>query len=208
MVHSRLTVMLMLAAMLAGCYPATRITGSWKNPAASRSYHTLFIAALSGNTVARSTIEKEMAAALQKRSMTAIKSMDEFPPVFAEDSISRAELMERVRETNADAILTVAIQKKETETRYVSGGYTPLARWDYYGTFWGYYSYWGAFGYRPGYYQEQDVYYLETNLYDTGNGQLLWSAQSKTIAFDGLPGLAREFSATVVDKMREDGVLR
>jgi hypothetical protein len=82
-----------------------------------------------------------------------------------------------------------------------------MSRWDYYGNFGGYYSYWWPYAYGPGYYQEQDVYFLETNLYDADSELLIWSAQSRTYASGGLPEIAREFAQKVIDRMKHDGVL-
>jgi hypothetical protein len=192
----------------AGCSPNTKITGSWKNPGLNRNYHTIFVSALTANTVVRSTIEQELAKALNARGMASIQSIDVFPPGFAKDSVDRGFVMKTIKQKNADAILTISMQKKETESRYVSGSYAPMSRYDYYGSFGGYYNYWYPSAYSPGYYQQQDVYYLETNLYDSSTELLVWSAQSRTYDYDKLNGLAREYAYIVVDKLRKDGVLK
>lgn len=149
-----------------------------------------------------------MSEALQKNGLQVTKSMDAFPPGLQKDSVTREALLQEVQGRKIEAILTISLQKKETESRYVSGAYAPMTRWDYYNNFWGYYNYWWPYAYSPGYYESQDIYYLETNLYDAGTEALLWSAQSRTYSYDGLAAISREFAITVCDRMRAEGVLK
>lgn len=202
---------ILLFAFLSACAPTTYITGTWKNPKSDgRDYRNIFIATLTGNTVARSTTENDMEKALQKYGVNTTKSLSEFPPSFAADSIPREDLMKKVKARSADAILTISLLKKSTESRYVRGGYDymPMARFGYYGTFWGYYNYWHPYAYSPGYYSDEDVYYLETNLYDVATEALLWSAQSKTYTYSGLSSVSKEFATRIAEKMKSDGILK
>ena len=195
------------ALFLSGCYPTTKITGSWKIPEISRTYHNVFVAALTGNTIAKSTIENELSTALNNKGIKTMKSMEEIPPTYGNDSISRSQLLERVQQSGSDAILTISLLKKETESRYVSGNYAPVSRWDYYNSFGGYYNHWYPYAYSPGYYQKDNVYYLETNLYDTKKEVLLWSAQSRTYSYESLQALSKEYAAVVVDQMIREKVI-
>jgi hypothetical protein len=193
--------------LLVGCSPSTKITGTWKNPEQPiRNYHAIFVAALTGNTIAKSTLEKEVEGALMKRGIVVTKSMDEFPPNFEHDSLPRAELMKRVKVKGSEAILTLSIHKRETESRYLGGPYTPMM-WGYYGNFWGYYNYWYPYSYSPGYYSREYIYYLEANLYNSITEELVWSAQSKTYSYDGLAPFAKEFASLMVSQMKKDGII-
>jgi hypothetical protein len=194
--------------LLAACYPTTKITGSWKNPEReAKTYKSIFVAALTGNTIAQNTLENDMEKALTGHVETVAKSISEFQPKFEKDSISREEMMQRVKKKGSEVILTISILKRETESRYMSGGYSPM-RWGYYGSFGGYYNYWYPYAYSPGYYVNDAVYYLETNIYDAQSEILLWSAQSKTWSYDNLPDFSKEFSKIMVDQMLKDGLIK
>lgn len=196
-------------AFLASCYSSSRITGSWKSPKqGEKVYKTLFVAALTGNTVAKSTIEKDLDQMLGKYGISVVKSIDEFPPTFSKDSVSKETLMQRVHQKKSDAILTVSLLKKETESRYTTGTYAPAGRWGYYGTFGGYYNYWYPYAYSDTYYTRDEVYYLETNLYDSSTEELIWSAQSQTYSYDGLATHSKEFSVMIGEQMKKDGILK
>jgi hypothetical protein len=194
---------------LVSCYSSSKITGSWKSPKqGDKTYKTVFVAALTGNTVAKSTIEKDLEQMLNKYGVSTVKSIDEFPPTYSKDSVSKEALIERVRKKGSDAILTVSLLRKETESRYTSGTYAPMGRWGYYGSFGGYYNYWYPYAYSDTYYTKDEVYYLETNLYDSSTEELIWSAQSQTYSYDGLATHSKEFSNIIGEQMKKDGILK
>ncbi|HEY0031127.1 MAG TPA: hypothetical protein VGC65_10245 [Bacteroidia bacterium] len=191
------------------CTPTTYVTGSWKSPLPpSKQYSNILVAAFTKNTIAKATLEADMAKALATGGVTVLKSIDEFPPDIKNSDSSKITIMDKVKNRNVDAILTVSIISKETESRYVPSPspYSPLS-YGYYNNFWGYYSHWYPRFYDPVYYSTEKIYYLETNLYDVITEKLMWSAQSKTYIPDDLPAFSKEFSKIIADKMRTDGVL-
>jgi hypothetical protein len=196
-----------------GCKPSTEITGSWKNENLSVStadLNTIMVTALTSRVNARQTVENEIASALEAKGYKVVKSLDVLPPTFTNsEKPDRQELFSKIRETDADAILTVALVNKETETRYVPGNYNyaPIPRFGYYGTFWGYYNTWYPTLNSQNYYEEDKVYFIETNLYDAKTEKLLWSAQSETYNPRSLAKFADEFANVVVTKMDQDGLL-
>lgn len=203
---------LFLGTVLAACSASTEITGSWKNPAAAtNNLSNILVTALSDNTPARQTVENDLAAALSQNGIKAEKSIDVLPPSFTKgDKPDKDVLLDKVRGTGVTAILTVALINKETENRYVPGnyGYEPIPRFGYYGRFWGYYTNWYPTLYSPGYYTEDKVYFIETNLYDANTEELLWSAQSETYNPNSLSTFSKEFAGVVIAKMKQDGVIR
>lgn len=202
-------VLLCTAVLLYACKPGTEITGSWMNPQLpSVSYDHIVVAALSNNINAKTTVENDLAAALSAKGVTVEKSSDIFPPNFTDNHDDKEEMLKKFQDTGADAILTISLIDRETETRYVPGtyGYEPVTRFNYYGAFWGYYSFWYPRIYSPGYYTTDKTYFIETNLYDTNTEQLIWSAQSETYNPSDLPSFSKEFAATIVNKMEEDKI--
>ena len=208
----KVIISFLAAVLLASCMSSTQITGAWKNPKQSaKTYSSMFIASLTSNNVARATVENDIALALEKQGIVTYKSMDEFPPGVKKDSVTKEEILGRMRNKKADGILTVSLIRKETESRYdhdAGNPYAPFPRYPYYGDFSGYYSYWTPYVYSPGYYEQEKTYYMETNLYDSATEQLVWSAQSRTYNPIDLKDFSREFSKTIVAKLKEDGMLK
>lgn len=203
--------LLLLLAGIAACSSSTRILGSWKSPEIeAQHYRRVVVAALTDNVLARQEVENDLAAQLQMRGIQATRSMDLFPPSAAAKTQPDVNLLiERIKENGHDAILTAALVDEQTETRYVPGsmGYRPMTRFMWYGSFRGYYTFWYPTLYDPGYYTEDKVYYLETNLYDVNTDRLVWSAQSRSHSPSSLRKAASKFAELTVQKMTEDNVL-
>jgi hypothetical protein len=206
-------VIILTAICFAACSPGTQITGSWKNTnarASTADINTILVTALTPRVNARQSVENDLASALQKEGYNTIKSIEVLPPTFTDgQKPDKDELLSRIGGSGADAILTVALIDEQTESRYVPGnaGYSPMPRFGYYGTFWGYYNTWYPTLYSPGYYEDDKVYFIETNLYDAETEELLWSAQSETYNPKSLPDFASEFAEVVVSRMEKDDLL-
>ena len=209
---SALLLFFLISALLIGCAPTTRITGTWKNPdAGSRNYDKVVVAALTDNVRAREKVESDMQAQLQQHGITATKSINLFPPtMMSKDGPDVNLLMEKIRGADYDAIMTVALIDEDTETRYVPGsyGYTPVTRFGWYGRFRGYYTYWYPTLYDPGYYTEDKVYFLETNLYDVQSENLVWSAQSQSYSPASLRKASEVLAEITINRLAQDNLIK
>jgi hypothetical protein len=200
---------LVLTAVLlsAACTTTTDIMSSYKAPGVTQvSYKKVFVSALTDNAAVRQTVENELARYMGTKGITTVKSSDAFPPNFhatGEDK-DKDVVLSKIRSSDCDGILTVAMVNKETETRYVQGS-GPVG--PYYGSYGAYYGYgYGSF-YSPGYYTEDKVYYLQTNLFDAKTEKLVWSAQSKTYNPSSLQDLLPGYEKAITDQMIKDGLV-
>jgi hypothetical protein len=200
-----------IAAMLSACSTPTMVSSSWRKPhATANGYHNIFIAALTNQVSNKEAVENGLQNLLQQKGLTVEKSTDVFPPTFNSPNIPQHEmLLSKIRGTHADAILTVNLLRRETETHYVpgSGYWNPGLRWGYYNRFWSYYNNWYPQLYSPGYYDQTRVYYIETNLYDARTEELIWTAQSRTYDPTNLDSFLKGYVAAIYDRMVKDGLL-
>ena len=207
-----LLVIVGFALILYACTSSTRLTGSWVNPETSgKTYNNIVVAALTDNVVARQEVERDMQVELLQRGIKATKSLDIFPPGMAGKNGPDVNLLlEKMRGDNYEAVLTVALVDQENQTRYVPDniGYRPITRYAWYGNFRGYYTYWYPVLYEPGYYTEEKIYYLETNLYDVNTDNLLWSAQSKSHSPSSMRKAAEKLAEITISKLAEDNLIR
>ncbi|WP_266203095.1 DUF4136 domain-containing protein [Pontibacter kalidii] len=208
----RLLLAFLAGIILWGCAPATRMTGSWKNPdTATQKYSKVMVVAISDNVQARQTVETDMQAQLQKRGIDATRSLDMFTPTMTEQGAPDVDrMLSEAQEQGFGAILTVALLDQETETRYVPGayGYAPMTRFGWYGGFRGYYNYWYPTLYSPGYYTEDKVYFLETNLYDVKTEQLQWSGQTESYSPSSLRKASETLAELTVNSLAQEGLLQ
>jgi hypothetical protein len=203
----RLFGLVLIAILLGACAGSSRITGSWKSPKFRGGYNDVMIAALTHDVNAKSTIENDMASAIAARGALVSKSMDIFRPNFTKD-IQKEEMMRRIKNSACRAIVTVSLIHKETTSRYVPGTYGYQPMYGYYGRFWGYYTFMYPTIYSPGYYTQDKVYYLETNVYDAKSEELVWSAQSESYNPQNLSGFSLGLADILADKLFQDGILR
>ncbi len=202
---------IVLLFLLAACGTTTSITSSWRKPNATASgYRNIFIAAISNNIPVKQRVEEGLKQLLQEKGLTVSKSSDVFPPEFSTVTGQRHELIiDKIKGTGADGILTIALLKEDTERHFVgsrAGMWNPMS-YGYYGTFWGYYNNWYPYIYSPGYYDEQKVYYLETNLFDARTEQLIWAAQSKTYEPTNLESFLKGYVKSIHEQMVKDGLI-
>ena len=201
----------LMTFMLSSCTPTTRITGSWTNPDLPvKTYNQLFIAAMTSNVKAKDQVEEDLAASLRQQGIAVTTSRKLFPPNFTQDHLQdKRAVLERVREENHEAILTISLIDQESESRYVPGsyGYAPMNQYGWYGSFWGYYSRMYPMVYEPGYYTEERVYFIETNLYDTATEKLIWSAQSESYDPTDLQRFSEKFAEIIIEELRNDGFI-
>ena len=208
-------LLLLFSALIISCSSSnTKITGSWANQEKIKSekIKSIFIAALTGNMEAKTTLENELAFQASQRGVESFKSHNVFTRTFTKDDMpSREELLKVIKATNADVIFTVTMKDKETSTRYVPGttSYYPMGMgYGYYGSFYGYYSNVYPMMYDPGYYTTDRTYYIESNLYDTASEELIWSAQSETYNPYDIDNFVKGYTDTLLKQLEKDGIIK
>lgn len=191
---------------VAGCSAPTEITGTWSDPQSQNiNYDNVLVFAMTDRVNIKESVENALADELRAEGVNVTTSLEQFPPRFREGMIeNKNEMMDFINQNSYDGILTVAVVDEETETRHVPGGaaYAPMGRFGYYGGFWPYYSNWAPM-YQPGYYEEDKVYFIETNLYDAESEKLVWSAQSETVNPGQLDRFSSQFAEIIVDEMTD-----
>ncbi len=163
-----------LAFYFVSCGPSQKITSSWVNKDVNpeKTYKNVFILAMSQNQSARNIVETDLANAIAAKGYKTFKSTEYFTPQFTKETApSKEAVMAKVAQLGCDAIITVGLVDKTSETRYVPGssvsvGYAPYMGYGYGYGFGGYYGYMGSTMYSPGYYTEDKTYFMECNVFD------------------------------------------
>jgi hypothetical protein len=199
---------------------ATKITGSWKDPEA-KNYREFFVAVLSKNLPARSTLEQDISRRLKQEGVKVAQSMDLFPHTEKlETAEEKKAAVEKIQGLGHDAIITVTLVRHTEENRYVPGAnsYTPTAIGygsgyyspttggapaGNYGTFGGYYTNASTLYQTPGYYEMDKIYFVESNVYDARTAKLVWSAQSESFNPGNLATASGDFSQVMVEAMKK-----
>jgi hypothetical protein len=199
----------LLALLFASC-STSKITDSYTTQqgiTTSSSKKILVLGLFSDkNRAAKRAMEEQLAVDLQKFGYNAVAATDEFGPT-AFRGMNEKEALQKLQDKGIEHVVTITLIDKNNEKRYVPAspayGYAP--------GFWGYYSYYSPWAYRPyyrpGYTQTTTKYVFETNLYDVINNQLLYSAQSQTVDASTMGALASDYARDIVKDMRKKNVL-
>jgi len=193
-------------AFALSCGPSVRLAQSWTpgnvtHPAFNKI--VVLVLAPAKYADAGRIGEQQLAQDLKAAGENAVSAQDAFGPQQFRSTDESAALA-KLKQSGADAVIVTSLLDEEKDRRYVPGNWYPPA---YYGRFWGYYSFWYGRAYNPGYYETTRKYYLETNLYDLSNSQLLYSVQSQTMDPGSAESLARVFSKKVVADMKAKRVI-
>ena len=199
----------MTAFIFTSCSPTMKITGNWINQdvMGKGKFQKVFIYGIFPNEGTKQSMEDALAKAAEAEGVDVVKSYQVFGPNFPKQSTTDEDIIAKIRETGCDAVFTTSLVDIQSETRYVPGStsYSPYPSYGYYGSFGGYYGH-SAYIYEPGYYTEDNTYFLESNLYDTENGEIVWSVQSEAYNPSNASNASRQYAALLFDKLKKEGI--
>jgi hypothetical protein len=205
--------LLLFTIFIYSCGSSHTVINSWVNKEASKdqTYKKIFVIALTENAAARNTVEDDFEYAISEHNFEVVKSTSVFPATFTKGSApSKETILARVKELNCDLIFAVSLLDSKTQTRYVAGtvSYAPYPTYGYYAGFGAYYGHYTPTVYSPGYYTTDNIYYMEANLFDVKNENILWSVQTKTYNPSNLSTFSSSYCYTIIDQAYYDGLLK
>jgi len=179
----------------------TTLKNVWKDKDYQGKPNNIIIIMVTKSPVTRELVEGMFVAGLDARGNNAVASYKIIPL----DQLSDRDIVEsKIQSTGADAVLVSRLvdQKTiETYTPRVIYGFVP----DFYNNWWGYYDY-VMIG--PGYTDETQVIFAETNLYDIETEKLIWSARSETEMTEGDQQLIKTFVKVMIDRLASEGIVK
>ncbi len=181
------------------CSPGTTITKSWRDPAVTiqpDSYTRVLVVALlndeSGRRIAEDALVKRLGP----------KGVASYTQNFSGKKSDEVEA--QLKSEGYDGAIVLRLVDVEKETSYVPGTTYP----GYYGRFGGYYGYaYGMYG-SPGYYTEDKVYTIETNVYSLKADKLIWSGTTATTNPGKMAKTINEIADAVANQMKKDGLMQ
>jgi len=202
------TLSVVTALVIVGC-ASTRLIDQWHDEAYSNvPLKKVLVIATAESDLGRRTFEDSFVRALRASNTEAVAGYTLLPGDIA---INKESISKAIEGKGFDAVLITSHERTDKKTVYVPGevrtevsgyGY-PYARpgWDLY----------NQRVYRtieqPGYYDEQSLVYLETNLFEAREGALIWSARTETVNPSSVQDLATSLSKLVIKNLRKDGFL-
>jgi hypothetical protein len=189
-------MLIIICVALVSC-STTNLTNVWKDESFKGPVNNVFVIGVFKERDNRRTYENEFVKKLSAQGVNAIASYKEFGSGKLPD---KEAIVSRMQELNMEAVLITNIVGKERRRVYAETWYQ---------------NYGHHYGYWHGRTTEfiDDIYHVETKLYDVRSEGLIWSALSKTVVIDD--GIYRsdvkeikKFINVMVKKLSDDGMLK
>jgi hypothetical protein len=185
-----------LAASASGC-ASTQLAAVWRDPVGSPTrFNKTIVAFVTPDESLRRTVEDKMSANFPN----ATPSYRVAPTAGATDS---AAIRQRFADMGYDGAVIMRVVDVSYTLPYASGAYwyrTPYGFGNYWGSAWNY-------AYDPGYYGENKIVSIETQVYALGGDKLIWAARSETTNPKSAGKLTDSVIKHVTKALRKDGMV-
>ncbi|MFN9325622.1 MAG: hypothetical protein ACK6A5_09565 [Flavobacteriales bacterium] len=190
-----------IAALFTSCGGSTRLVTSWRDPAVTVQEGSLnkvlFIALLKDEATRRAAEDQLVGLAKS----TGVASYNYFGNNI--EAINAPGMNDQMIRDGFDGVVIMRLVDLTKEQTYVPGTTYP----SYYGSPYGYYGYAAPMYYDPGYVRTDVTYTVETNIYSTKLGKLVWTGTTNTVNPSDLGTSVREIVEQIHWKMVKEGFL-
>jgi len=190
---------LFIALLVSGCASTTSITGERGSPESKSVdvYKNVFVAATLKNSEARIEMENAFLTDLESRGL---KGSVGHKVISADTELTRAQVVEAVKQSGADSVLVLNVVKRETATQTTT--FTSNNRGDYYNY---HEAVIGTFAADPLVYQ-YEIIDLEANLFDTATEKVVWSVRTESLDPKKMQKEIGKYAELICDRLVEVGM--
>jgi hypothetical protein len=188
-------LLILICFTLVSC--STTLTSVWKDENFKGPVNNVFVMGVFQREVNRRVYEDEFVKKLSAQGVNAIASYREFGSGKLPD---KEEIVSKMEALNMEAVLITNIVDKERRRVYAETWYQ---------------NYGHHYGYWHGRTTEfiDDIYHVETKLYDVRSEGLIWSALSETVVMEDAiaqsdRNIIKTFINVMVKKLSDDGLVK
>ena len=177
-----------------GC-SSTQTTTTWNKNNASIKQEKVAVLAVIGKSSVQRSYENEIVSRLQKEGVRAVAAYTLIPPSRKQPKVD--QMIRRLYSEGVDMVMTVSLSDVSRSRTYVRGStyVQPRTRYNRFGD---YYVRSYRRVYTPGYYRKSTTVYLESNLYQLKNQELVWASESKSTDPGSLEYASKSYAKSVV----------
>lgn len=202
--------LLTLFSALCAC-SATSLTGTWVNPNyQGERFHKILVLGVCDNETYLRIFEDALCREFRKRGIQAEPGYSLFPEGKRPD---RDAVLQKLSALGFDAMMISQVTGRRTEEivhpgyTYSLGGPPFYAPAFYYRDWYDYYSRSYDLIHEPAYISRYKVVTVLSNIYDTKNNELIWSATSETVVDRDMEKLIDSLVNTLIQGMTAKGLL-
>ena len=190
-------IVLLITGLLAAC-ASTKPVKEWRSEEFSGQSGNILVIAATEQQAQRRSIEDDYVVALQQVPVQAVAS---YTLIDSEQPLTRETVEAAIEGQGFDTVLVTRLLGVEEVEQY-----QPPVHYDHYRSYHRYYQ--RSLNYSsPGYYRRFKILTLESNLYDTASGELVWSMQSESIDPSAPEKVVAEQIALTIERLKQAGLL-
>jgi len=193
---------LLIAIIIFSCSPSTELTDIYSDQAfAGKEIKKILVLGITKDEWKRKVYENEFRSQFLNYDVEVLLAWQELPKG---EQLNRETFEKYFREKNVDAIL-VAIEGGESsdKTLYSGGGSSHV-----YVGFYGFYASTASYYFNSEFLAEEKIVYMRTNLYETTEGKIIWSAKSQSFEPANTGDVVKEVSSKVVGDISRMGYIK
>jgi hypothetical protein len=191
----------LLVIVIYSCSPSTQMTDIYVDETfTGKRFNKILVLGLAKDEWKRKVYENEFRSQLLNHNVEVLMAWQELPKG---EQLNRETFEKYFREKNVDAIL-VAIEGGESvdKTLYSGGGSSHV-----YVGFYGFYASTASYYFNSEFIAEEKIVHMRTNLYETTEGKIIWSAKSQSFEPSSTGDVVKAVSSKVVGEIYGQGYI-
>ena len=194
---------LLIAIIIFSCSPSTELTDIYSDQAfTGKEIKKILVLGMTTDEWKRKVYENEFRSQLLSHDVEVLMAWQELPKG---EQLNRETFEKYFKDKNVDAVL-VAIEGGEStdKTLYTAGSgniYVGVG-------FYGFYASTASYYFNSDYLAEEKVVHMRTNLYETKDAKLIWSAKSQSFEPKNTGDVVKAVSKNVVGELNRIGYIK
>jgi len=193
---------LLLSMIVLSCSPSTQLTDVYVDETFSGTeFKKILVLGLTTDEWKKKVYENEFRSQLISPNVEVLTAWQELPKG---EQLNKETFEKYFKDKNVDAVL-VAIEGGEStdKTLYSGGGSSHV-----YVGFYGFYASTASFYFNSEYLAEEKIVHMRTNLYETNEAKLIWSAKSQSYEPENTGDVIKAVSKNVVGELNRLGYIK
>jgi hypothetical protein len=194
---------LLCSLIVLSCSPSTELTDIYSDAAfAGKEIKKILVLGMTADEWKKKVYENEFRSQLMSYNVEVLTAWQELPKG---EQLNRQTFEKYFKDKNVDAVL-VAIEGGEStdKTLYTSGSGNVHVGVGFYG----FYASTASYYFNSDYLAEEKVVHMRTNLYETKDAKLIWSAKSQSFEPKNTGDVVKAVSKNVVGELNRIGYIK
>ena len=188
-------------AIISSCSSSTQLQNMWKNESYQKEgFKKILVFGMAGKEWKKKVYENEFGTVLKKYNVEPVVAWQVLPKG---EQLSVETFEKYFKDQDIDAVLVTMETGESTKETMYSGGTSYVAM-----GFNGFYVSTSPIYNVPGYLSEEKVVYMDTKLFETKEGKLVWSATSESYEPKSTSDVIKLTSLIVVDELYQEGFIK